>query len=114
MAKASEWAARVAEWRASGVTAKDFCAGRGYAPSSLLGWSSRLGREKKRSEQTRAKRSTVRFARVVRSGPHRSAEVPAALLVEVGGARIHVNGRADSEALRAVFDALRLSARGAP
>ncbi len=44
MANAAIWKRRLAEWRASGLTAAEFAAGREYAASTLTWWSWRLGR----------------------------------------------------------------------
>src|SRR5919205_1017738 len=40
----TKWATRVAEWRASGQTAKAFCEGKEFAEGGLRYWSSRLNR----------------------------------------------------------------------
>lgn len=42
MSKTTEWQQRITEWRASGLSAKAFCAGRGFAESTLYAWASRL------------------------------------------------------------------------
>lgn len=39
-----KWAERVASWRASGLTAQEFCRGKGFAPGSLRLWASKLRR----------------------------------------------------------------------
>lgn len=44
MANAATWKRRLAEWRASGLTAAEFAAGREYAASTLTWWSWRLRR----------------------------------------------------------------------
>jgi hypothetical protein len=103
MAKASEWAARVAEWRASGVSAREFCVDRGYAPSSLLGWSSRLQREKGRKHEAVAPR--VPLARVLGRAP--AVESRSAIMLEVGGARMEVRAGTDRATLSMVLEALR-------
>ena len=38
------WATRIAEWRASGLTAREFARREGINESTLRWWSSRLGR----------------------------------------------------------------------
>lgn len=42
MSKASEWAARVAEWESSGLSAAKYCEGRNFAATTLYWWSRRL------------------------------------------------------------------------
>jgi len=96
MADRAEWARRVAEWRASGETAAEFCAGRGFAASTLRWYSSQLG--------SVAPPPEPRTAMIeVRREPARAAHV----MVELGGARVHVPCGVDMETLSTVFDALR-------
>jgi hypothetical protein len=45
MADRSTWKRRVAEWRASKLTAAQFALGRGYAPTTLTWWAWKLGGE---------------------------------------------------------------------
>lgn len=96
MADRTEWARRVAEWRRSGETASEFCAGRGFAPSTLRWYSSQLGRVAPATEP----RTAMLEVRRERS---RSTDV----LVELGGAFVHVPRGVDVETLATVFDALR-------
>ena len=124
MANAADWAERVAEWRASGVTAAQFCAGRDYAARTLLRWSSELRVtptiELARVEPDAAKRPEIRLARVVRArGPttlpptrtppmlRAPVVIPgAAIVVVVDGARVEVGRGASREVLSMVLDAL--------
>ena len=106
MAKAAEWEARVAIWRASGLTSEEFCRGRGYSAGSLLWWSSQLRRGR---VATTPKASGVQMARVVRNA---SAAAPStAVLIEADGVRVAVSGDTNVDTLRAVFDALGLRRR---
>ncbi len=41
-----KWRERVRKWKSSGLTAKKFARGRGFSPSSLRNWSSRLRTER--------------------------------------------------------------------
>jgi hypothetical protein len=94
------WAARVAEWRASGQTAPVFCKGKDFTPGGLRYWASRLGNA---GQSARAKE--VRIARVVRAPqPAPTAETP--IVIELGAARLGVRRGFDPEALRAVLDLL--------
>lgn len=54
------WAARVAEWRASGLTATKFCEGKDFSRTGLYNWASKLERENAVASQG------VRIARVFR------------------------------------------------
>jgi transposase len=111
MADRETWTKRVEEWRASGLKAEAFCAGRGFFPQTLYRWSSRL-RKPPRQERP----EPVRMARVVRRPERReaSSSAPAAAAwVEYEGARIVVAPGADRTTLLAVLEALKAAAGGA-
>ena len=95
----AKWAERVAAWRASGETAPAFCAGKGFEPSTLRFWASRLG-----SLQRREAPREVRIARVTRSVP--APDVDSPIVVELGGARVGVRRGFDRDVLRAVIEVL--------
>lgn len=76
-------------WRASGETAPIFAAGKGFEPSTLRYWASRLAR-------TRGPRSPIRFARVERVAS------PSTVTISIGAARIEVPAHADESTVRAV------------
>lgn len=114
MAHAETWAERIAEWRASGLTAREFCSGRDFAVTALYWWSSKLGRA------PRAKRSQpVRLARVVRrtstasDADGKSGVDRALVLIELDGVRVFVTAGVERATLTNVFDALEERARGA-
>lgn len=120
----AKWLERVVAWRASGMTAAEFCEGAPFDAGSLRTWSSRLGREGKVARSPigrRPKRAEgakgVRFARVVtaaaqaepRSGPEALPRSPCAapsLSVVIGESRIEVGSDFDPSLLRAVVSAL--------
>jgi hypothetical protein len=112
----SVWLERVREWRQSEVSAARFCEDKPFHPASLLGWSSRLGREGKVSVQTggRGRRrppietAGVEFARLLTYAP---AQPSAALVVAVGLARIEVSPGFDAKLLCAVIEALKAGAQ---
>ena len=89
------WAARVEAWQASGQTARRFSEGKGFAPSTLAFWKSKLKRKKEVGP-------AIVFARVERSEPVRR---PAVVLF--GEARIEVFADTDEEALGKAVRALR-------
>jgi transposase len=104
MSRAAEWKVRVAEWRASGLTAKDFCVEREYSAQNLLYWSSTLRRRD--GEQPRAGRD-VALARVVgREHPERKPKMPAAIVVRTRAARVEVRPGVDATTLAVVLAAL--------
>lgn len=92
MADAKTWAKRVSEWRASGETAGAFASGRGFAPSTLRWWASRLARNESG------------LVRVVTAAP---AVVRSAIAIELAGARVLVTAGFDRAALADVLAVLR-------
>ena len=99
-----EWEDRVARWRRSGLTAREFAASIGVNAGTLAHWAWRLGR---RSSRRQAKRK-----------PHRGAVAPAMIEVigragavdngfdlELGcGRRVHVPTAFDAAALRRLLE----------
>lgn len=107
MAKASEWAARVEAWRASGERAADFCQGREYRAKNLQWWSSHLKRGRARAGDR------VALARVVRAPEATRTPRSSSIVVQLGAARVEVWSGADRAALELVLEALlSAAARG--
>ena len=130
MANATTWKSRVARWRASGLTAREFAAGKDYSPKTLTWWASRL----KRAPQGGSGSSdvAVRLARVwiegdehVQRGPQAAppkgdsdgegAPAVAAqggrgqragITLEVGGAVVALDVGFDTETLRSALEVL--------
>jgi hypothetical protein len=115
MADAEAWSKRVAEWRASGLTAKEFCAKHDLPVSGLRNWTYRVRAAEKTSEPSavRLVPVTVRPADAPVSAP-RVEPAKLALTVELGAARIVVPAGVDRATLEMVLDALaEHAARGA-
>lgn len=91
MASSEIWDKRVAAWRASGKTADEYAAGRGFAGSTLRWWASHLGRR------------TPAIVQVVRTAPARDA----ALELSVGDVRVPVRAGFDRALLADVLEVLR-------
>jgi hypothetical protein len=105
MSKAAEWSARVAEWRASGLTSKEFCKEREYSASHLLYWSSTLRR--KGGDVRHRPGRDVALARVVRRDQRESAATPgASIVVRTKRALVEVRPSVDRTTLAAVLEAL--------
>jgi hypothetical protein len=100
MTRASEWATRVAAWRASGKTAREFCKGRDYTAGRLLWWSSDL---KRRGIGGPPERSMV-LARVIRKPEVRLQS--SAIVVHLGSVRIEVPAGADRATVSTVLEVL--------
>lgn len=106
MADEETWSRRVAEWKESGVTAGEFCAGRDFTVTGLYWWSSYLRRA---SPTNRA--GPVRLARVVRkpseSSTKEEPEVePPLVMIELAGVRVFVAAGVERTTLRTVLGAL--------
>jgi len=93
------WSERVAAWKASGKTPEAFTRGEPFAPSTLRWWSSRLRRRVPSREEAKSPPS-VAMVKVVRTSE------PAALVVEVGRARILVGEQFSASLLARVVAAL--------
>jgi hypothetical protein len=97
----TKWAARVEDWRASGETARAFCAGKDFSAGGLRYWSSRL----RKGAVSGARSGAVRLARIVRSAAAPQA-VETPIVIEVGQARIGVRRGFDTATLRTVLEVL--------
>jgi transposase len=96
----TKWSNRVQEWKASGKTAEEFAEGKGFEPSTLRFWASKLRQGKTSPVTERAPR--VRMARVTPT-TLRSDDT---LVVVVGAARVAVRAGFDVALLRQVVAAL--------
>ena len=101
MSNETEWPARVSAWRASGTSAREFCADKDYSAPTLYWWASRL----KREGQRRVRHKPMRLARVVRKALD---ETPnhAPIVLQVGPARLEIGPGADPATLSHVLAAL--------
>lgn len=121
----AKWAERVRDWQASGVSAEEFAAGKGFKASSLQWAASQLrvmtARQSvsgpiaaKRHRTARAKRSKESLAEVPRFLPVRARAARTSsgeVLVEVGSAQIRVTRGFDASLLGEVVRALGGGAR---
>jgi hypothetical protein len=128
------WAARVAEWKASGLTSTRYCEGRDFTPGGLRHWAYRLRktaartaaighassaaprrayRQRKGAAKTELVRQpTVQIVRVERVSEVRAAgRAPTAvpLKIRLGAARLAVPAGFDGATLRTVLDVLMAS-----
>jgi transposase len=99
----AKWFERVREWRSSGKTAEQFAEGRGFEPTTLRYWASRLTRAKASSAESDATPS-VRMVRVERAGGETSTAP--AIVIGIGAARIEVHAGVDLALLGEVVAAL--------
>jgi len=105
MTTEAKWIARVKAWRASGLSATEFCEGKPYKANTLWHWSCRLGRA---GVETTAGDGVgeVRLARVVRTSARPEEEGETAIVLEMGRVRVEVRRGFDPGALRGVLGVL--------
>jgi transposase len=116
MAKASEWRERIAEWRASGLSAVKFAEMRGYSAQQVWKWAAKIRKTDaagaaEAAGPTRASSDapySIPLARVVRAPKPEFGERPpapaGAMAVEVGGMRLVVPAGFDRRTLAMVLD----------
>jgi transposase len=107
MTRASEWATRVAAWRASGKTAKEFCKGRDYKAERLLWWSSDLNRR----GIAQPADNPAALTRVIRKPEARLQSF--GVVVHLGSVRIEVPAGADKATIATVLEVLARAETGA-
>src|SRR5512141_26515 len=105
MADREMWAARAAEWKASGLSSPEFCAGKEFTAGGLRHWAYRL----EHGDPPRKPR--VRLARVVRAQSGAKAGQPgadrsAAGVVALGGARSRGRPGCDRGTVAALVEVL--------
>jgi len=86
MADQETWAQRVAEWKTSGLTSPEFCAGKDFTPGGLRHMAHRLGVGRRRRPRR------LRIAKVLRAKAPQQVESapPSEVIVELGQARVVV------------------------
>jgi hypothetical protein len=99
------WSAAIAEWRASDLSAEEFCRRRGLVRSTFQWWRWRLGREA--AEQAAASPPELVPVRVIRSVPAAEEESVAVLeLVLSSGTLVRVPEGFDARTVAGVLWAL--------
>jgi len=93
------WEAHVAAWVSSGLTSKKYATQAGVNPRTLMWWKSRL-------KTASAPREVARFVEVTDQVVALEPSTDGVIELDVGGTRILVRGRVDSEALARVLVAV--------
>lgn len=108
------WAERVEAWRASGQTSREYCEGRAFTAGGLRHWAYRLRKAAGMKATALARRSSVRLVRVERVADRAAPAVPvgAALIIEIGGARMVVPPGCDVGTVKTVLEALAATVGG--
>jgi transposase len=111
------WEERLKEWRGSGLSAEEYCRGKGFSAGTLYRWSSRV-RPLRGAEEAATREASVGLVRVVRAPARAEVESAprggdtGAVLVEVEGARVVVPPGADEATVAVVLRALRAAGTG--
>ena len=113
MADEEEWARQIAEWRASGLTAKEFCAGCDFTVTALYGQSSRRGRARDASRGGQVRLGRVRLRPRGASKTEDVDREPPVVMLEVEGGRVFVTAGVERATLCTVLGALEERASGA-
>ena len=107
MADVEAWSKRLAEWRASGLTAKEFCAKHDLRLSGLRYWTYRLRAAEKASKPSAVRLVPVTVKPQDAPPPTLQVEPPkSAVTIELGAARIMVPAGVDRATLKLVLDVL--------
>jgi hypothetical protein len=93
-----QWQERVAQWRSSGMTAREFAARNRIKVHTLRHWAWKLGRE--RGDVT----SVARVPSLIEI--HAGAATDDRFEIELGGRRVRVPSSFDADALRRLLAAL--------
>ncbi|MFB1484572.1 hypothetical protein [Corallococcus sp. RDP092CA] len=107
MANAELWRKRVADWRASGLSAAEHCKGQEFTTGPLYRWSSRLAGTAR--GETGAVLPMVRL--VTTPASVEAAPRAAQVIIEVQGARVLVPAGADAATVRVALEALEAAGR---
>ena len=110
MANQATWKRRVCEWRASGMTAAEYSAGRDFAPATLTWWAWRLGAGAVPERPPVGSAQPGGFIRVVAARPVPVVD-ESPVVVEIGVARLRVGRGVDREVLEMVVGVLAAHAR---
>jgi hypothetical protein len=113
MADTKSWVERIAAWRASGLTAKQFAEGKPFSAQQIWNWSWQLGKGEPRRRKSRlrprrkeatvsAANKGVRLVRVVAVRP--ATQSATGFVVDVRGIRISVPTGFDRTTFSAVLD----------
>jgi transposase len=111
MSKQATWKRRVAEWRASGLTAAEFAAERDFAPATLSWWAWRLGSGALPERRAADGPQPSGFIRVVTARPVPAVD-ESTVVVEIGVARVRVARGVDRDVFETVVAVLAAHARG--
>ena len=112
--KEQRWAAQVAEWQASGLSAREYCVGRDFNHRELYGRAYRLKRRAANVAAAPKAGGSMKLVRVemaaVTKDPGPAESAP--LSIDLGSARVAVPAGCDGATLRMVLEVLASTGRG--
>jgi len=104
---ADVWRERVAAWKSSGKTLREFVVGESYAAGTLKWWAYQIGKQEGKGAGRKASLEAPSMIRVVRRRARTTASVETqGVVLEVSGVRICVGHGFDRRLLREVVAAL--------
>jgi len=109
MANEATWMKRVADWRASGLTAAEFCSGKDFTLSALRYWTYRPSQARAPRSEGSAKVQRPRLARVHVAAPLTAflpQSSPSPVVIEFGAFRISLAPGFDDASLGRVLGLL--------
>ena len=117
MASAQEWKVRVREWKALGVTAREYCEPRGLSVAQLHNWAWEFGKTSAAKKAVKSKQH--RFLRVLRkpasapkASPHQAFTQSSGVRLRIGQVAIEIDTQFSQAALEEVISTLAV--KGTP
>lgn len=117
MATAEEWRVRVREWKALGVTARQYCEPRGLSVAQLHNWAWEFGKTSAGKKAVKPKQH--RFLRVLRkpalaskASPHQASPQSSGVRLRIGHVAVEIDTQFSQAALEIVI--ATLAAKGTP
>jgi hypothetical protein len=101
-----KWASRIAAWKTSGKSQREFTEAEGLSMSSFRWWSSQLRKMELGVTSSSTKPTKIGMARVVRAESRATRDTESRVFIEVAGTRITVERGFDGALLRAVVSTL--------
>ena len=108
--KCDEWVERVQDWKASGLSARQFSEGKDFRAGRLRGWSCELARRKR--EQSTSLTKVPRLTRIVRTEKRTSSATPApGITVKFGDVEVLITPGTERELIATVIQVLQEGVR---
>jgi len=116
MAKAADWAERVAQWRVSGLSAPKFAEQHGIAANQLRQWAYELKKRGMKVSESADVPTQVRLLRVIprqESHPAPTSQTNSGIRLSIDGAALELAIGFDEPTLRRVLAVVKTATRAA-